>query len=148
MKGRFVELRTLAGRASVLKDRSGAIAVEFALISPILILMLTGIFNYGSYFWTSHALQQMANDAARVAIAGMTQADRADRAQALFLRQSEYYDLTIPGASELTVEENGQTLTVRIHFVPEADEGFNMMGSLPGMPATIERSASVVRGGY
>lgn len=129
-------------------DRRGAIAVEFALISPILILMLTGIVNYGSYFWTSHALQQMANDAARVAISGTTAAERAGLAQTVFDQQSEQYDLTIPGQAELRVEEAAQTLTVYVRFVPASGRGFNLMGTLPGMPATIERTASIVRGGY
>lgn len=129
-------------------NRRGAIAVEFALISPILILMLTGIVNYGSYFWTSHALQQMANDAARVAISGTTESERAALAQAVFDQQSGHYDLTIPGQTELRVVEDAQTITVQVSFVPTSGQGFNLMGTLPGMPSTIERTASIVRGGY
>jgi len=129
-------------------DRRGAIAVEFALISPLLILMLSGIVNYGSYFWTSHALQQMANDAARVAISGATEAERAQLAQALFVQELADYELTLTGTPELRVSENDRTLTVHVRFTPADADGFNLMGDLPGMPETIERTASIVRGGY
>jgi len=49
------------------RDQSGATAVEFAFLAPVLILILMGITGYGGYFWMSHSVQQLANDAARAA---------------------------------------------------------------------------------
>ena len=54
------------------RDRSGATAVEFAFLAPVLIFILMGITGYGGYFWISHSVQQLANDAARAAIPGTT----------------------------------------------------------------------------
>ncbi len=59
------------------RDRSGATAVEFAFLAPVLMFMLMGIGGYGGYFWMSHSVQQLANDAARAAIPGTTATERA-----------------------------------------------------------------------
>jgi Flp pilus assembly protein TadG len=51
--------RARAGR--LLRDRSGAAAVEFALVFPLLLVMLLGIFEFGRV-WNIH---QVVTDAAR-----------------------------------------------------------------------------------
>jgi Flp pilus assembly protein TadG len=57
-------------------DTQGSSAVEFALLTPVFLLMLTGMLAYGIYFGAAHSLQQLAADAARTAIAGLDQAER------------------------------------------------------------------------
>ncbi|MGP4727592.1 TadE/TadG family type IV pilus assembly protein [Agrobacterium deltaense] len=42
------------------KSRSGASAVEFALVMPVFLLMLFGMIEFGRLFWTSHALHDVA----------------------------------------------------------------------------------------
>lgn len=59
----------------------GVAMVEFALVAPLMLLILFGIIAYGGYFWRAHALQQLANDAARGAIAGLTPTERASLAR-------------------------------------------------------------------
>lgn len=127
--------------------KSAATAVEFALISPILILMLAGIVDYGGYFWTSHAVQQMANDSARAAIAGTTSTERLSLAQSMFEAQKSEYDFMTPGALEINLTEQPDTYQVTITFTPDSGS-FDLIGTLPGMPTTITRTAAVARGGY
>ncbi|RUU10669.1 pilus assembly protein, partial [Mesorhizobium sp. M6A.T.Ca.TU.002.02.2.1] len=50
--------------------------MEFALLSPIFILLLLGMVAYGIYFGASNSVQQIAADAARTAIAGLNETER------------------------------------------------------------------------
>lgn len=45
--------------------RSGSTAVEFALVSPLLLLMIFGIIEFGRLLWVRNALQQTAIVTAR-----------------------------------------------------------------------------------
>ncbi|HXV32132.1 MAG TPA: TadE/TadG family type IV pilus assembly protein [Sinorhizobium sp.] len=47
------------------RSRSGAGAVEFALVMPVFLLMLFGTIEYGRLFWTKHALHDTAIATAR-----------------------------------------------------------------------------------
>jgi Flp pilus assembly protein TadG len=55
---------------------SGAAAVEFAIISPVFILVLLTLIAYGIYLSAAHSVQQIAANAARTAVAGVTAAER------------------------------------------------------------------------
>lgn len=55
---------------------SGASAVEFAIIAPVFILMLVGVLAYGIYFGAANSVQQIAADAARTSIAGLSATER------------------------------------------------------------------------
>jgi Flp pilus assembly protein TadG len=56
--------RFAGGRA---RDR-GAAAVEFALVLPVLMLLVMGILDYGRFFFDSVSLRQGAREAARQAV--------------------------------------------------------------------------------
>jgi Flp pilus assembly protein TadG len=48
-----------------IRDRSGASAVEFALLSLPLLLVLFGTVEFGRIYWTQHVLQDTATAGAR-----------------------------------------------------------------------------------
>jgi len=48
-------------------DRSGATAVEFALVAPVMIVMIFGILEFGRAAWTLNALNFAVESAARCA---------------------------------------------------------------------------------
>lgn len=54
-----------AGFQSYWRDRSGASAVEFAMVAGPLVLMLFGTIEFGRLYWTQHALDEVAIRAAR-----------------------------------------------------------------------------------
>ncbi|KRA47667.1 TadE/TadG family type IV pilus assembly protein [Devosia sp. Root635] len=62
--------------AACIRDRRGTSAVEFAILTPVFLLLLTGMLAYGIYFSAAHSLQQLAADAARTAIAGLDETER------------------------------------------------------------------------
>jgi Flp pilus assembly protein TadG len=59
------------------RSDSGAAALEFAILAPVFLLFATGMLAYGIYFGAAHSLQQLAADAARTSIAGLTDSERA-----------------------------------------------------------------------
>ncbi|HVW91497.1 MAG TPA: TadE/TadG family type IV pilus assembly protein [Devosia sp.] len=59
-----------------LGEEQGAAALEFAILAPVFILMAGGILAYGIYFGAAHSLQQLAADAARTSIAGLSAGER------------------------------------------------------------------------
>ena len=62
--------------AALRDDHKGTAAVEFAILVPVFLLLVTGMIAYSLYFGAFHSLQQLAADAARTAIAGLSEAER------------------------------------------------------------------------
>lgn len=69
-------MKTIDSLAGFRKDKCGASAVEFAIVSPVLLYLLFGFIAYGIYFGALHSVQQLAADAARVSVAGLDDAER------------------------------------------------------------------------
>ena len=49
------------------RGERGATAVEFALLMPIFLLILAGVFDLGKYYWEQHVLSAAAREGARAA---------------------------------------------------------------------------------
>lgn len=130
------------------RNVDGSVAVEFAFVAPVLLAMLMGIISYGSYFWTAHTVQQLANDAARAAIAGLTDAERNELAlSTLQLDMSEQPGID-PNRVRMQVARESTTLTVRVAY-DGSGSLFAALSNIVPMPgAQIERSASVRLGGF
>jgi len=52
--------------AGFLRARRGAAVVEFAFVSPCLILALLGVADFGYYFWNRHSLEFAAEESGRM----------------------------------------------------------------------------------
>ena len=48
-----------------IRERSGASAVEFALVAPVFLLLLFGMIEFARLFWATHALHETAIATAR-----------------------------------------------------------------------------------
>lgn len=129
-------------------DRSGSTAVEFAIISPVLILMLLGILVYGGYFMLSHSLQQMANDAARASIAGLTDTERSTLAQTAVTNDVQSYSYLTPQLLSVNYVDQNQVLTVTLTYNASNSPFWALNGLVPMPSPTLVRSASVQIGGY
>lgn len=66
----------LCGLRHLARNQDGASAVEFAIIAPVFILMIVGVLAYGIYFGAANSVQQIAADAARTSIAGLSATER------------------------------------------------------------------------
>ena len=135
-------------KASWLRARSGAAAVEFAFVGPLFVVILLGIMSYGGYFWLAHSVQQLANDAARAAVAGLSATERQSLAQSTIASEiSDYAFLTASGVVT-TVNTQTNSMTVSIAY-NAAQTPFFALGSLVPMPSSIiTRTATIRLAGY
>lgn len=62
--------RSRHARLRLRRAESGAVAVEFALILPVLLVLVLGIIQYGMYFYARQGGSDIARDAARRAAVG------------------------------------------------------------------------------
>jgi Flp pilus assembly protein TadG len=62
----------------------GTAAVEFAIIAPIFFTMVIGVIVYGLYFTVWIAVTQIASEAARAGLAGLTTAEQTSIATTRF----------------------------------------------------------------
>lgn len=129
------------------RDQSGATAVEFAFLAPVLIFMLMGIAGYGGYFWMSHSVQQLANDAARAAIPGTTAVERASLAKAAVAASAGDAQLIPAKVSTEVIDQDGR-LTVAVSYDAAQSFAFAVRGLTPMPSDQIRRQASVQLGGY
>jgi Flp pilus assembly protein TadG len=67
MRGLFRVLRKSSSRAE-----AGAAAVEFAIVVPLLLLLLFGIFDYGRFFLVQMALTSGAQEGVRASVLGQS----------------------------------------------------------------------------
>jgi Flp pilus assembly protein TadG len=132
------------------KGHSGNAAVEFAMVCPVFLVMLLGIMSYGGYFWMAHSLQELANDSARAALAGLTSDERQTLAQSTLASEIKSYGTLDPCAAIATYTGDAQGYTVSISYDASKSNGvFWATADLVPMPSsTIVRSASIKLGGF
>lgn len=129
-------------------DRSGGAAVEFAIIGPVLFLLMTGVFTYGGYFLTAHTIQQLANDAARASIAGLDDEERLalarDAMQAGIANQS----FMRGELSRLELTRQGAAISLAVTYDAGEDVYWAFQTLIPAPPSTISRNATILMGGF
>lgn len=129
------------------RNERGSAAVEFAIIGPVLILMMLGIFTYGGYFLTAHTIQQITNDAARAAIAGLDDAERAQLARDAFTAGLLQQDFLRGEVNAFDVATRDGLLSVRVTYDASEDVYWSFESLLPVPTPTITRAASIRLGG-
>lgn len=127
---------------------SGAVAVEFAILGPVFLVMFLGIMVWGQYFWIAHAVQQLANDAARAALAGLDGAERESLARNTLATEVGDYATLKATAATMVVDNQSDRMVVSIRY-DTSDEGFRALtGLVPAPPPIMMRQATVRLGGY
>jgi Flp pilus assembly protein TadG len=141
--------RTLL-RASRLSDQSGTSAVEFALLSPVFLLILFGMIAYGIYFGASHSLQQIAADAARTAIAGLNEDERQSLVDEFVRRNVKGYPFIDPAklsveAADSAVDAN--QFVVSLRYDARDLPIWNLFSGLPLPQPVITKQTTIRVGG-
>lgn len=90
----------------------GAVAIEFALVLPILVVLVFGIFQFGLYFNRQQGIHAAAREGARVAALSETTSDdvisRVDSAlNGISLPNGRTITITAPGYSFTTTGSSG-----------------------------------------
>ena len=84
-------------------NEDGAVAIEFALLAPLLFAMLFGIVCLGYFIALSHSVHDLAAASARASLAGITTAERQDFAEAYLAEAGSRYPLLDSSALSSTV---------------------------------------------
>jgi Flp pilus assembly protein TadG len=132
-------------------DESAASAVEFALVFPVFLMVLFGIVSFGSYLAVVHGVQQLAAEAARASIAGLSDSERKTLAQGNIDANIKSYPLI--DATKVTLESastgaDGLTFEVKVLYDASHMFIFSLPAFVPAPPTTVSRSAAIQRGGY
>lgn len=133
-----------------LRSKSGATAVEFALVLPVLLLVLVAIFVYGLYIATSHSVAQLAADAARATVAGLTDTERTEIAAGHIERTAGDFILLSPEKISVTAAPSSadpNILHISIAYDASSLPIWSLDRLVPVPSKTIIRTASIRRGG-
>ncbi|MGX1323784.1 Flp pilus assembly protein TadG [Bradyrhizobium sp. USDA 377] len=128
----------------------GASAVEFALITPLFLLMLFGIVIFGGYLTMIHGVQQFAAEAARSSVAGISDGERNTIATGYVSANASTYPLLDPGKIVVSAAPSSSSTNVYVVTVTY-DASNSIIFALPLAPApssTIVRSAAIPYGGF
>ncbi len=127
-----------------LRSRRGSNSVEFAILAPILCLLLLGSAYVGLYIGRAHSLAQIAADVSRYAMVGET----PDQRQAMALRwldtTGKGYPLIDPLQLRVEVSETFDMMHVSVSYdmsdlpLPEL-----VRQSVP-LPQSVVRTAAVL----
>ena len=137
---RTATARRLTGNAR------GVAAVEFALVAPVFIALLMGTVTYASYFLSAHTIQQIANDSARAAIAGMDDQERTAIAQSTVAAHVAGYPFLQGQVKNVDVKRSDATVTVRVAYDGQRDVWTQLL--VPAPSTMIVRDAVIQLGGY
>lgn len=87
----FYDLKTKAKKLR--REESGAVAVEFALLAPVLFALLFGIIAVGYAVGISHSIHQLATSAARASVEGLDESERRGIADQYLSQAGQHYPL-------------------------------------------------------
>lgn len=135
--------RSLASNCiAALRDTRGAVVIEAALVLPFLILLMLGIMTYSQWFMAEHSVQQAANDAARAALAGLTESERDGIVNDSLAHSVLHAGTVDPHLLSVQTGLDGAYYTVSVSYDAQASSLYR--NSLFPLPArTIRRTATV-----
>ena len=132
-------------------DSGATSAIEFALIAPILLLLIFAIIGYGYVFGVYHGIQQIASEAARASVSGLNDAERETIARDFVAANASSYAMIDPAKLKVTTTRSGpprQTFEVAVAY-DMSDTVFRSIAGLVSLPPpVVERRAVIQRGGY
>lgn len=132
------------------RSRGAASAVEFAMLLPVFLSLVFGIVVFGSYFAVVHGVQQLASEAVRSSVAGLSESERSNLATGYVTANAATYPLI--AADHLTVNAATSTSNANVFVVTVNYDASGMfiyaLPFVPAPPSTIVRSAAIPYGGF
>jgi len=116
--------------ARLIADRRGGVAVEMALLTPLLLMLLLGVMEFGRMAWTKAALTYAVQEAGRCATVLAT-CSTTGQVQAFAVQKAAA--LAIPAAA-FTVVQNSTTPTCTWKINAQVNHGFILYRLVPTAP--------------
>jgi Flp pilus assembly protein TadG len=132
------------------RDARATAAIEFAILMPVFLLMLTGMMAYGIYFGAANSIQQLTADAARTAIAGLNLAERNTLVGAYLTNNAGEYLLIDQAKVSFTIgDKPGDPSQYRVTVRYDASDLpiWNLYLPLPLPSPVITYTSTIRRGG-
>lgn len=132
-------------------DQRGVSAIEFAIVFPLFLVTVLGILVYAIYFGVVHSVQQLAAEAARASVAGISPTERTTLAEQHVQRSLGSYPLIDAGSLKVAAAQSvsdPNLFAVDLSYDASKMTIFALDGLLPLPPKEIRRQAVVRRGGY
>ncbi|WP_019995849.1 TadE/TadG family type IV pilus assembly protein [Aureimonas ureilytica] len=137
--------RALARRlASFARCRSGSNAVEFAILAPLLCLILLGTLYIGLYLGVAHSLAQIAADVSRYAMVGDSTDTRRELAQSWLRTTGRDYPLIDPERLTIVVDEKADLLRVSVRYDMSYLPMPDLLRHSAQVPTSLVRTAAVL----
>jgi Flp pilus assembly protein TadG len=130
------------------RRRKGSVAVEFALVGPLLIFMLMAMTLYGGWYWLAQGVQSLATEAARSAVAGLDPDERQRLAEGFIAAEAQPVYGFAPDDLDVQVEAQAEQIRVRVVYDATGHPLMALAALIPAPPGRIERSAVVRMGGF
>lgn len=143
-------LRFVTAMIRLMRCRRGSSAVEFAMVLPIFLTIVFGIVVFGSYLAVVHGVQQLAAEAARSSIAGISETERGTIATTFVTANAGTYpmiDSTKLAVNAATSPSNANVFVVTVNY--DASNLFiYALPFVPLPPTHIIRSAMIPYSGF
>jgi Flp pilus assembly protein TadG len=135
-------------RRAFFRDERAVAAVEFGIVGPLMAYLLWGAMSFGGYFYIAHGVQQLANDAARAAIAGLNDSERDALVGDCVAREKDGLAALRQARLTVTTERRADTFTVQISYDASGSPfwAFSRIGPMPA--SMVTRSGTILVGGY
>lgn len=142
---------TLPNRLCVFRRCSrAATAVEFAILAPIFLMLILGMIAYGIYFGASHSIQQLAADAARIAMSGLSASERTVLVTDYINRNGSGYAFVDPSKLDISAHDSAADGSQFVVAVTYDASNLPIWGLFHGMAMpgkTIRRQSTIRIGG-
>jgi Flp pilus assembly protein TadG len=132
-------------------DTRGASAVEFAFVAPVFLMIVFGIAAFGYVFGVYQGIQQIASEAARAAVAGISDAERDTIARGFVSTNAGTYALIDTRKVVVTTTATGApapAFLVSVSYDLTGTFPYQFANLLPLPSPRIQRTAVIQRGGY
>ncbi|WP_439922867.1 TadE/TadG family type IV pilus assembly protein [Nitrobacter sp. JJSN] len=126
----------------------GASAVEFAMLLPLFLVLVFGIVVFGAYLTMVHSVQQLAAEAARSSVAGLSETERVSLAENYVTANAGSYPLLQPSHLTLSAATSSSAVFVVTVNYDASDSFIYTLPFVPAPTSTIVRSAAIPFGGF
>lgn len=108
--------------ASISKCRRGATAVEFALVAPIFLLIILGVFEVGRLFWIKSSMQYAVEESARYVMLNTSTTTSALETYATTTVVGSFTgDITYVASKDTSTTPYTMTITATYAYTPLVD---------------------------
>jgi Flp pilus assembly protein TadG len=130
------------------RQQSGSIAVEFALVVPIFLLILFGIVAFGVIISINTGVQQLVAEAARASVAGIDDGERTTLAKNFIAANARAYPFIDPSRLVTTTTAGPTTFQISATYDLSKSAAYMVPKWIPLPPPIITRKAIVQTGAF